>query len=124
MVLILLLAVQILGVGLHSVAAQPNDSADRILVINSQPYTTEWFNSLNDRFVEEINRLQPAEFKISYERENDRRSRAAPVTAGDRPNAPPMIKVMSPCPAVPSMVIFSASCSEDAACPATSSTIR
>lgn len=41
--------------------------ADRILVINSQPYTTEWFNSLNDRFVEEINRLQPAEFKISYE---------------------------------------------------------
>ena len=67
MVLILLLAVQILGVGMHSVAAQPNDSADRILVINSQPYTTEWFNSLNERFVEEFNRLQPSEFKISYE---------------------------------------------------------
>lgn len=65
--LILLLAVQLLSVGMNNVAAQPNDLADRILVINSQPYTTEWFNSLNDRFVEEINRLQPAEFKISYE---------------------------------------------------------
>ena len=67
LVLTLLLAVRILGVGMLSAAAQPNDSADRILVINSQPYTTEWFNSLNDRFVEEINRLQPSEFKISYE---------------------------------------------------------
>ncbi len=67
LVLILLLAVQFLGVGMHSAAAQPADSADRVLVINSQPYTTEWFNSLNDRFVEEINRLQPSELKISYE---------------------------------------------------------
>lgn len=65
--LILLLTVRILGVGMNGVAAQPSDSADRILVINSQPYTTDWFNSLNDRFVEEINRLQPSEFKISYE---------------------------------------------------------
>ena len=65
--LILLLAVQLLSVGMNNVAAQPNDLADRILVINSQPYTTEWFNSLNDRFVEEINRLQPSELKISYE---------------------------------------------------------
>ena len=67
LLLIPLLAVQFLGLGMHGAAAQPADSADRILVINSQPYTTEWFNSLNERFVEEINRLQSTEFKISYE---------------------------------------------------------
>ena len=65
--LILLLTVQLLCARMPVVAAQPDDAADRILVINSQPYTTEWFNSLNERFVEEINRLQSSELKISYE---------------------------------------------------------
>lgn len=63
----LLLAAQVLFARLPVVAAQPADATDRILVINSQPYTTEWFNSLNERFVEEINRLQASELKISYE---------------------------------------------------------
>lgn len=63
----LLLAAQVLCASLPVVAASPNDSTDRILVINSQPYTTEWFNSLNERFVAEINRLQSSELKISYE---------------------------------------------------------
>ena len=65
--LILLLTVQLLCARMPVVAAQPDDATDRILVINSQPYTTEWFNSLNERFVEEINRLQSSELKISYE---------------------------------------------------------
>jgi hypothetical protein len=63
----LLLAAQVLCASLPAVAASPNDSTDRILVINSQPYTTEWFNSLNDSFVAEINRLQASELKFSYE---------------------------------------------------------
>jgi signal transduction histidine kinase len=61
------LAAQVLCASLPAVAASPNDSTDRILVINSQPYTTEWFNSLNDSFVAEINRLQASELKFSYE---------------------------------------------------------
>ena len=48
-------------------AADAKSSETRILVITSQPYATEWFNSFNTEFVEEINKVRPIQPKISYE---------------------------------------------------------
>ncbi len=58
------------GISLPAVAeATPRRSGpeSRILIITSQPYATEWFNSFNSKFAEEIDRLRPFEPKISYE---------------------------------------------------------
>ena len=54
---------------LYSAQAAPtrNLSETRILIITSQPYATEWFNSFNNEFVAEINKLRPVQPKISYE---------------------------------------------------------
>ncbi|HWR31620.1 MAG TPA: HAMP domain-containing sensor histidine kinase [Negativicutes bacterium] len=49
------------------VGARQTAPESRILIITSQPYATEWFNSFNDRFVEEISKARPFEPKISYE---------------------------------------------------------
>ncbi len=48
-------------------AAGEKSSETRILIITSQPYATEWFNSFNNEFVEEINKVRPIQPKISYE---------------------------------------------------------
>lgn len=53
--------------GLVQAAKSQNLSETRILVITSQPYATEWFNSFNEKFVEELNKARPVQAKISYE---------------------------------------------------------
>ena len=45
--------------------AKPRES--RIVIITSQPYATEWFNSFNDAFVDEFSKERSLEPKISYE---------------------------------------------------------
>lgn len=44
-----------------------NPAETRILIITSQPYATEWFNSFNNEFVEDLNKIRPIQPKISYE---------------------------------------------------------
>ena len=57
------------GLPLPAVAAvdMTNPKHSRIVVITSQPYATEWFNSFNDSLVDAIGKYQPVEPQISYE---------------------------------------------------------
>ena len=48
-------------------AAAAKPAEPRIVIITSQPYATEWFNSFNDKFVDKISAGQSIEPKISYE---------------------------------------------------------